>query len=150
MQNATCTAVPYCFGYIGSWICGLCLAFKVNCAYYLGQERMCTFHIGTSTSLVLNFVVCNINVEIWKIQTYLTLYCRTPHFILLLYALSMSDFMTIFRYLLEQSLSVDNLFVFVLIFKYFKVPTEYQVLSLSKAMTKLLVSMQTIAITLLS
>lgn len=58
--------------------------------------------------------------------------------------------MTIFRYLLEQSLSVDNLFVFVLIFKYFKVPTEYQVLILSKAIIKLLVSMQTIAITLLS
>lgn len=33
-----------------------------------------------------------------------------------------------FRYLLEQSLSVDNLFVFVLIFKYFKVPLMYQVL----------------------
>lgn len=31
------------------------------------------------------------------------------------------------RYLLEQSLSVDNLFVFVLVFKYFKVPQEYQV-----------------------
>ncbi|WMV52064.1 hypothetical protein MTR67_045449 [Solanum verrucosum] len=30
------------------------------------------------------------------------------------------------RYLLEQSLSVDNLFVFVLIFKYFKVPLMYQ------------------------
>jgi len=30
------------------------------------------------------------------------------------------------RYLLEQSLSVDNLFVFVLVFKYFKVPKEYQ------------------------
>ncbi|GAA0153528.1 hypothetical protein LIER_11744 [Lithospermum erythrorhizon] len=29
-------------------------------------------------------------------------------------------------YLLEQSLSVDNLFVFVLIFKYFKVPFMYQ------------------------
>ncbi|XP_052172636.1 thylakoid membrane protein TERC, chloroplastic isoform X1 [Diospyros lotus] len=29
-------------------------------------------------------------------------------------------------YLLEQSLSVDNLFVFVLIFKYFKVPIPYQ------------------------
>ncbi|GMH10110.1 hypothetical protein Nepgr_011951 [Nepenthes gracilis] len=29
-------------------------------------------------------------------------------------------------YLLEQSLSVDNLFVFVLIFKYFKVPVTYQ------------------------
>ncbi|XAR69015.1 hypothetical protein NMG60_11000454 [Bertholletia excelsa] len=29
-------------------------------------------------------------------------------------------------YILEQSLSVDNLFVFVLIFKYFKVPTMYQ------------------------
>ncbi|XP_051126854.1 thylakoid membrane protein TERC, chloroplastic isoform X2 [Andrographis paniculata] len=29
-------------------------------------------------------------------------------------------------YLLEQSLSVDNLFVFVLIFNYFKVPFEYQ------------------------
>ncbi|KAL8140726.1 hypothetical protein V2J09_006747 [Rumex salicifolius] len=29
-------------------------------------------------------------------------------------------------YLLEQSLSVDNLFVFVLIFKYFKVPLKYQ------------------------
>ncbi|KAK3012961.1 hypothetical protein RJ639_008998 [Escallonia herrerae] len=29
-------------------------------------------------------------------------------------------------YLLEQSLSVDNLFVFVLIFKYFSVPTKYQ------------------------
>lgn len=29
-------------------------------------------------------------------------------------------------YLLEQSLSVDNLFVFVLIFKYFKVPMMYQ------------------------
>ncbi|KAL5053136.1 hypothetical protein RYX36_033818 [Vicia faba] len=28
--------------------------------------------------------------------------------------------------ILEQSLSVDNLFVFVLIFKYFKVPTLYQ------------------------
>ncbi|CAB4265785.1 unnamed protein product [Prunus armeniaca] len=32
------------------------------------------------------------------------------------------------RYLLEQSLSVDNLFVFVMIFKYFKVPIMYQVL----------------------
>ncbi|KAK3140873.1 hypothetical protein QOZ80_5AG0406960 [Eleusine coracana subsp. coracana] len=30
------------------------------------------------------------------------------------------------RFLLEQSLSVDNLFVFVLVFKYFKVPKEYQ------------------------
>lgn len=29
-------------------------------------------------------------------------------------------------YLLEQSLSVDNLFVFILVFKYFKVPQEYQ------------------------
>ncbi|XP_020585448.1 thylakoid membrane protein TERC, chloroplastic isoform X2 [Phalaenopsis equestris] len=29
-------------------------------------------------------------------------------------------------YILEQSLSVDNLFVFVLIFNYFKVPMEYQ------------------------
>ncbi|MEW5300183.1 MAG: hypothetical protein WDW36_003131 [Sanguina aurantia] len=29
-------------------------------------------------------------------------------------------------YLLEQSLSVDNLFVFVLVFKYFKTPMEYQ------------------------
>jgi len=29
-------------------------------------------------------------------------------------------------YLLEQSLSVDNLFVFILVFKYFKVPKEYQ------------------------
>ncbi|KAJ9559079.1 hypothetical protein OSB04_013693 [Centaurea solstitialis] len=29
-------------------------------------------------------------------------------------------------YLLEQSLSVDNLFVFVLVFKYFKVPLPYQ------------------------
>uniref|UniRef100_A0A452XRS9 Thylakoid membrane protein TERC, chloroplastic n=1 Tax=Aegilops tauschii subsp. strangulata TaxID=200361 RepID=A0A452XRS9_AEGTS len=29
-------------------------------------------------------------------------------------------------YLLEQSLSVDNLFVFILVFKYFKVPLEYQ------------------------
>ncbi|KMS95764.1 hypothetical protein BVRB_005320 [Beta vulgaris subsp. vulgaris] len=29
-------------------------------------------------------------------------------------------------YLLEQSLSVDNLFVFVLVFKYFKVPMMYQ------------------------
>ncbi|KAF6171053.1 hypothetical protein GIB67_014633 [Kingdonia uniflora] len=29
-------------------------------------------------------------------------------------------------YLLEQSLSVDNLFVFVLVFKYFKVPAMYQ------------------------
>lgn len=29
-------------------------------------------------------------------------------------------------YLLEQSLSVDNLFVFVLVFNYFKVPLEYQ------------------------
>ncbi|KAK1270989.1 hypothetical protein QJS04_geneDACA014698 [Acorus gramineus] len=29
-------------------------------------------------------------------------------------------------YLLEQSLSVDNLFIFVLIFKYFKVPIMYQ------------------------
>eukprot|EP00268_Persea_americana_P067557 TRINITY_DN9314_c0_g1_i11.p2 TRINITY_DN9314_c0_g1~~TRINITY_DN9314_c0_g1_i11.p2 ORF type:complete len:113 (-),score=17.08 TRINITY_DN9314_c0_g1_i11:3763-4101(-) len=29
-------------------------------------------------------------------------------------------------YLLEQSLSVDNLFVFVLIFRYFKVPVAFQ------------------------
>ena len=33
-----------------------------------------------------------------------------------------------FRYILEQSLSVDNLFVFVLVFKYFKVPFMYQVM----------------------
>lgn len=30
------------------------------------------------------------------------------------------------RYLVEQSLSVDNLFVFVVLFEYFKVPTDYQ------------------------
>ncbi|KZV35071.1 hypothetical protein F511_04376 [Dorcoceras hygrometricum] len=35
-----------------------------------------------------------------------------------------SEFFT--GYLLEQSLSVDNLFVFVLVFNYFKVPLEYQ------------------------
>src|SRR5262245_38314662 len=29
-------------------------------------------------------------------------------------------------YLIEKSLSVDNIFVFVLIFSYFKVPTKYQ------------------------
>ena len=29
-------------------------------------------------------------------------------------------------YLLEQSLSVDNLFVFILVFKYFKTPLEAQ------------------------
>ena len=29
-------------------------------------------------------------------------------------------------YLLEQSLSVDNLFVFLLVFSYFKVPADYQ------------------------
>ncbi|KAJ0088113.1 hypothetical protein Patl1_31987 [Pistacia atlantica] len=34
--------------------------------------------------------------------------------------------MMISRYILEQSLSVDNLFVFVLVFKYFKVPVMYQ------------------------
>src|SRR4051812_32373512 len=34
------------------------------------------------------------------------------------------DFST--AYLLEKSLSVDNLFVFALIFAYFKVPREYQ------------------------
>jgi predicted tellurium resistance membrane protein TerC len=28
--------------------------------------------------------------------------------------------------LLEQSLSVDNLFVFILVFKYFKTPVKYQ------------------------
>jgi len=28
------------------------------------------------------------------------------------------------RYLLEESLSVDNLFVFLLLFEYFKVPTS--------------------------
>lgn len=36
-------------------------------------------------------------------------------------------FLFMLRYLLEQSLSVDNLFVFVLIFKYFRVPFNYQV-----------------------
>lgn len=29
-------------------------------------------------------------------------------------------------YLVEQSLSVDNLFVFILMFSYFKVPTELE------------------------
>src|SRR5437867_3944077 len=29
-------------------------------------------------------------------------------------------------YLIELSLSIDNLFVFILIFSYFKVPTRYQ------------------------
>jgi predicted tellurium resistance membrane protein TerC len=29
-------------------------------------------------------------------------------------------------YILEQSLSVDNLFVFILVFKYFRVPREDQ------------------------
>jgi TerC family integral membrane protein len=31
-----------------------------------------------------------------------------------------------FRYLVEQSLSVDNLFVFLLLFEYFKIPLQYQ------------------------
>lgn len=29
-------------------------------------------------------------------------------------------------YLLEKSLSVDNIFVFILIFSYFRIPSEYQ------------------------
>ena len=29
-------------------------------------------------------------------------------------------------YLIERSLSIDNIFVFVLVFAYFKVPAEYQ------------------------
>ncbi|PIT39332.1 TerC family protein [Snodgrassella alvi] len=37
---------------------------------------------------------------------------------------SVMDFLT--GYVLEKSLSVDNIFVFVLIFSYFKVPAEYQ------------------------
>ncbi|SCC22081.1 MULTISPECIES: TerC family protein [Snodgrassella] len=37
---------------------------------------------------------------------------------------SVMDFLT--GYVLEKSLSVDNIFVFVLIFSYFKIPAEYQ------------------------
>lgn len=37
---------------------------------------------------------------------------------------SVMDFLT--GYVLEKSLSVDNIFVFILIFGYFKVPAEYQ------------------------
>ena len=34
-------------------------------------------------------------------------------------------------YLIEESLSVDNIFVFIMLFEYFKVPLEYQ----SRALT---------------
>lgn len=30
-------------------------------------------------------------------------------------------------YIVEQSLSVDNLFIFIMLFDYFKVPAEFQV-----------------------
>jgi len=38
---------------------------------------------------------------------------------------------TLYRYILEQSLSVDNLFVFVLVFNYFQTPPEHQAKVLS-------------------
>lgn len=34
-------------------------------------------------------------------------------------------------YIVEQSLSVDNLFIFIMLFDYFKVPAEFQVLEAS-------------------
>lgn len=34
-------------------------------------------------------------------------------------------------YIVEQSLSVDNLFIFIMLFDYFKVPAEFQVRTIS-------------------
>lgn len=47
--------------------------------------------------------------------------------VLILYWRGQTDFMNfITGYVVEKSLSVDNLFVFLLIFSYFKIPNEYQ------------------------
>lgn len=34
-------------------------------------------------------------------------------------------------YIVEQSLSVDNLFIFIMLFDYFKVPSQFQVRDVS-------------------
>ena len=56
-------------------------------------------------------------------------YCILLYFIVLQatprsLSLSVAEYFA--GYLLEQSLSVDNLFVFILVFEYFKTPVEYQ------------------------
>jgi predicted tellurium resistance membrane protein TerC len=68
-------------------------------------------------------MVCCISIDIFSL-----LDCKSvgQAFCLLeMFALKVLIVLT--SYLLEQSLSVDNLFVFVVVFKYFRVPLGYQV-----------------------
>jgi len=87
---------------------GVFLALAVDLAQFKLRDRELTMRAATRRSLLWVLLSLGFNLIVWKL--------KGPD--------SALDFLT--GYLIEYSLSVDNIFVFVLIFAYFRVPGQAQ------------------------
>ncbi|MGH7937362.1 MAG: TerC family protein, partial [Bryobacteraceae bacterium] len=86
---------------------GVFAALAIDLGSFHGPHRI-SLRSAIKRSLIWILLSLAFNVVIWKWQG----------------ADQAIDFFT--GYLIEYSLSVDNIFVFVLIFAYFRVPPEYE------------------------
>jgi tellurite resistance protein TerC len=87
---------------------GVFLALFIDLAQFKMRDRELSMRAAARRSAVWIVLSLLFNLVVWK--------TRGPHHAL--------DFLT--GYLIEYSLSVDNIFVFVLIFSYFRVPPRAQ------------------------
>ena len=108
MQHETLRAVPTNIWFWIAFHAGVFIALAIDLKSFKLRDRELSMRAATQRSLIWVVLSLAFNVVVWKTRG----------------AEQGLDFLT--AYLIEYSLSVDNIFVFVLIFTYFRVPPMSQ------------------------
>jgi tellurite resistance protein TerC len=108
MQHETLRAVPTNIWFWIAFHAGVFIALAIDLKSFKLRDRELSMRAATQRSLIWVVLSLTFNVVVWKTRG----------------ADQGLDFLT--AYLIEYSLSVDNIFVFVLIFTYFRVPPMSQ------------------------
>lgn len=108
VHHETVSAVTTSIWFWIAFHVGVFVALIVDLAQFKRRDRELTLRAATRRSLIWVFLSLGFNVLVWK--------TRGPDVGL--------DFLT--GYLIEYSLSVDNIFIFVIIFQYFRVTGRAQ------------------------
>src|SRR5205823_13168159 len=108
IANMTIARVPTSIWFWVTFHIGVFVALIVDLVQFKHRDRALSMRAAAQRSAIWIVLSLLFNLLVWKL--------RGPDTAL--------DFLT--GYLIEYSLSVDNIFVFVLIFRYFKVPPKAQ------------------------
>jgi tellurite resistance protein TerC len=108
MQHETLRAVPTSIWFWIAFHAGVFIALAVDLKSFKLRDRELSMRAASVRSLIWVILSLGFNVLVWKTRG----------------GEQGLDFLT--AYLIEYSLSVDNIFVFVLIFTYFRVPPMSQ------------------------